>query len=206
MKEFETMTLNPDSQQQRLSKDEVLGNVSDDELFDDNITSAIAYGAPLMPLPASLKARLMERLGVSSPPADLTLDPTVDLTLDTSLKELLDWPLADLITAASTIKKWRPLASPKDATYGPWKIHKPTRQMAYFVRASRAGALPMHHHAIGEVVLVLEGDFIVEGRRYQAGDRLFSAANTTHQPTTTGCLVLILSSLDDRPVESSSAV
>ena len=200
------MTLNPDSQYDGITKDEVLGNALDDGLFDQNITAAIAYGMPLIPLPANLKARLMGSLGLPSLPAELTLDPTVDLIVDTSLKELLDWSLADLITAASTIKKWRPLASPEDATYGPWKIHKPTRQMAYFVRAPQAGALPMHHHAIGEVVLVLEGDFIVKGRRYQAGDRLLSAANTTHQPTTTGCLVLILSSLDDRPVESSSAV
>ena len=200
------MTLNPDSQHDRLSKDKVLGNALDDEPFDENITAAIAYGTPLIPLPADLKVRLMARLGLPLLPEELTLDPVIDLTLDVSLKELLDWSLADLMTAASTIKKWRPLASPEDATYSPWKIHKPTRQIAYFVRAPQAGALPMHHHAIGEVVLVLEGDFIVEGRRYQAGDRLCSAANTTHQPTTTGCLVLILSSLDDRPVEPSSAV
>ena len=200
------MTLNPDSQHERLSKDEVLGNVLDDGFFDENITAAIAYSAPLIHLPEDLKARLMGRLGLPSLSAELTPDQTIDLVVDTSLKELLDWSLADLITAASTIKKWRPLNSPEDATYSPWKIHKPTRQTAYFVRAPRAGALPMHHHAIGEIVLVLEGDFIVEGRRYQAGDRLCSAANTTHQPTTTGCLVLIISSLDDRPVESSSAV
>ena len=204
------MDLNPDIQRDGITKDEVLGNALDDESFDgfldENITAAIAYGMPLIPLPANLKARLMGRLGLSSLPTELTLDSISDLTVDASLKELLDWSLADLITAASTIKKWRPLDSPEDATYGPWKIHKSTRQTAYFVRAPRAGALPAHHHAIGEVVLVLEGDFIVEGRRYQAGDRLLSAANTTHQPTTTGCLVLILSSLDDRPVESLSAV
>lgn len=195
------MTLNHDSHCDRLSKDEVLGSSLDDGSFDENITAAIAYSAPLMPLPASLKLRLMEHLGLPSLPADLTVDSTIDLTVDTPLKELLDWSLADLITAASTIKKWIPLASPKDATYSPWKIHKTTRQMAYFVRAPRAGALPTHHHATGEVVLVLEGDFIVEGIRYQAGDRLWSAADTIHQPTTTGCLVLILSSLDDRPAE-----
>ena len=200
------MNLNPDLQRDGIAKDEVLGNALDDESSDENITAAIAYSAPLIHLPGDLKARLMMRLGLPSLPAELTPDQTFNLIVDTSLKELLDWSLADLITAASTIKKWRPLASPEDATYTPWKIHKPTRQMAYFVRSPRAGALPMHHHAIGEIVLVLEGDFIVEGRRYQAGDRLFSAANTTHQPTTTGCLVLILSSLDDRPVESSSVM
>ena len=200
------MTLSHDSQHDKWSKDDALGNALDDEIFDENTKAAIAYSAPLMPLPASLKLRLMERLGLSPFPAnstaDLTADLTANLTVDTPLKALLDWSLADLITAASTIKKWTPLASPEDATYSPWKIDKTTRQMAYFVRAAKACALPQHHHATGEVVLVLEGDFTVEGIRYQAGDRLFSAANTIHQPTTTGCLVLILSSLDDSPVEA----
>ena len=202
------MTLNHDSQRnpsqcnpsQRnpLSKEDALGNALDEGSFDETITTAIAYGAPLMPLPARLKLRLMEHLGLPS----LPINSTVNLTVETPLKVLLDWSVADLITAASTIKKWTPLASPGDATYSPWKIDKTTRQMAYFVRASQACALPQHHHATGEVVLVLEGDFTVEGMRYQAGDRLFSAANTIHQPTTTGCLVLILSSLDDSPVET----
>ena len=188
------MTLSHDSQRDKWSKDEGLGSALDDGFFDENTTAAIAYSAPLMPLPARLKLRLMERLSLSPFP--------VDLAVDTPLKALLDWSLADLIAAASTIKKWTPLASSEDAIYSPWKIDKPTRQMAYFVRASQACALPTHHHATGEVVLVLEGDFTVEGMCYQAGDRLFSAANTIHQPTTTGCLVLILSSLDDSPVEA----
>ena len=192
------MTLNHDSQRDKLPKNDALGNDLEDESLDETMTEAIAYGAPLMPLPASLKLRLMERLGLPSLPADLTLDSMVD----TPLKALLDWSLTDLITAASTIKKWTPLASPEDATYSPWKIDKPTRQIAYFLRSPRAGALPTHHHVTGEVVLVLEGDFMVDGVRYQPGDRLFSAADTIHQPTTTGCLVLILSSLDDSPVES----
>ncbi len=202
MKEFDVMTLSHDSQHDKWSKDDVLGNALDDGSFDENMTAAIAYSAPLMPLPASLKLRLMERLGLPPFPVALIGDSTVDLAVDIPLKALLNWSLTDLITAASAIKKWTPLASPEDATYSPWKIDKPTRQMAYFVRAPRAGALPQHHHATGEVVLVLEGDFTVEGVRHQAGDRLWSAADTIHQPTTTGCLVLILSSLDDSPVEA----
>lgn len=194
------MTLSHDSQRDKLSKDDDLGNVLDDGSFDENIAAAIAYSAPLMPLPDRLKLRLMERLGLSSFPLD-SADATVELTVETPLNALLDWSVADLIAAASTIKKWTPLASPENATYSSWKIDKPTRQVAYFVRAPRAGALPPHHHATGEVVLVLEGDFTVEGVRHQAGDRLWSAADTIHRPTTTGCLVLILSSLDDSPVE-----
>lgn len=199
MNGLDIMKLNRESQSNPVAIDNLLSNASnnslddvlDDAFLDQEIASAIAYSTPLMPLPESLKLRLMKHLGLPS--------LTADLTVDTPLKALLDWPLDDLITAASTIKKWTSLASPEDATYTPWKIDKPNRQMAYFVRAPRGGALPTHHHATGEVVLVLEGDFTVEGSCYRAGDRLFSAAGTIHQPTTTGCLVLILSSLDDRP-------
>ena len=214
MNGLDIMKLNPESQLNPVlivnvpgnTPDNIVDNVLDDTLdnvfLDKEIAAAIAYSAPLMPLHDSLKLRLMERLGLPSLPIDLTVDLTVDLPVDSPLKALLDWSLADLIAAASKIKNWPSLASPEDATYGPWKIDKPTRQMAYFVRAPRAGALPTHHHATGEVVLVLEGDFTVEGVCYQAGDRLLSAADTIHQPTTTGCLVLILSSLDDSPVET----
>lgn len=201
MNGLDIMKLNRESQLNPVFIDNTLGNALDDVLdntfLDKGIAAAIAYSSPLMPLPDSLKLRLMEHLGLPL--------PLVDLTVDTPLNALLDWPLADLIAAASTIKKWTPLTSPEDATYTPWKIDKPNRQMAYFVRAPRAGALPTHHHATGEVVLVLEGDFTVEGSCYRAGDRLCSAADTIHQPTTTGCLVLILSSLDDRPTENVKA-
>ena len=201
MNGLDIMKLNRESQLNPVFIDNTLGNALDDVLdntfLDKGIAAAIAYSSPLMPLPDSLKLRLMEHLGLPL--------PLVDLTVDTPLNALLDWSLADLIAAASTIKKWTPLTSPEDATYTPWKIDKPNRQMAYFVRAPRAGALPTHHHATGEVVLVLEGDFTVEGSCYRAGDRLCSAANTIHQPTTTGCLVLILSSLDDRPTENVKA-
>ena len=202
MNGLDIMKLNRESQLNPVSIDNTLGNALDDALdntfLDKGIAAAIAYSSPLMPLPESLKLRLMEHLGLPLPLVDLP----VDLPVDTPLNALLDWSLADLIAAASTIKKWTPLTSPEDATYTPWKIDKPNRQMAYFVRAPRAGALPTHHHATGEVVLVLEGDFTVEGSCYRAGDRLCSAADTIHQPTTTGCLVLILSSLDDRPTEN----
>ena len=202
MNGLDIMKLNPESQLNPVSIDNTLGNALDDALddtfLDKGIAAAIAYSSPLMPLPDSLKLRLMEHLGLPLPLVDLT----VDLTVDTPLNALLDWSLVDLIAAASTIKKWTPLTSPEEATYAPWKIDKSNRQMAYFVRAPRAGALPTHHHATREVVLVLEGDFTVEGSCYRAGDRLCSAADTIHQPTTTGCLVLILSSLDDRPTEN----
>ncbi len=154
----------------------------------------LAYGVPLMPLPGSLKSRLMERLGLPV--------PSVGLTVETPLSELLDWSLENLIAAAANLKNWRPFPAPQDSTRAVWKTDEVNRQVAFFLRVPGSGTLPAHYHETGEAVLVLEGDFTTDGVRYQAGDRMVSAAGTTHQPTTTGCLVLCVSSMDDRPVES----
>jgi hypothetical protein len=153
----------------------------------------LAYGVPLIPLPGHLKSRLMERLGLPA--------PSVALTVDTPLSELLDWSLENLIASAANLDNWKPFPAPESSTWAIWKTDAANRQVAFFLRAP-AGTLPTHYHATGEVVVVLEGDFMADGVRYQAGDRMMSVAGTTHQPTTTGCLVLCVSSMDDRPVAS----
>lgn len=155
----------------------------------------LAYGVPLMPLPASLKSRLMARL---------ELPELVDeFPIETSLKQYLDYPIAELIAIAQAQKKWTPLPSPEDAMRSTLKTDAANRQVAFFIRAPKAGALPRHHHATGEVVLVLEGDFESNGVVYQVGDRLVSPGNSQHKPTTQGCLVLCISSIDDERLEDS---
>jgi ChrR Cupin-like domain len=181
------------------------------EGLDDAIVSAIAYGAPLMPLPERLKSRLMERLRLPALTVDGTVDETVDETVESNaessskmpLEKLLEWSLEDLIAVAETIENWVPMPSPDKALRATWKTDPVNRQVAFFVRAPLPGALPTHYHATGETILVLQGDFISEGVRYQVGDRMYSAAGTTHQPTTTGCLVLGVSSMDDRRVPAT---
>ena len=82
------------------------------------------------------------------------------------------------------------------ATY---QIDKTSQSIAFFVRTTTAEDFPNHYHAAGEHVLVLEGNFVVGDQVYKRGDRIFSPANTSHQPSTTqGCLVFCVSSLDDK--------
>jgi hypothetical protein len=144
-----------------------------------------AYSVPLVPLPAILKSRLMARLGLP------------DFNTSPEFQRLLSEPIESLITIANTIKTWQPFSAPPGSTYAPWKVDANNRQVAFFLRAPTAGALPLHRHATGEAILVLEGDFVSNGVTYQAGERSISAARTIHQPTTQGCLVLSISSLDD---------
>lgn len=156
--------------------------VSASEIFEFGIA---AYSVPLVPLSASLKSRLMARLEL------------LDFNTSPEFQRLLLEPIESLITIANTIKTWKPFSAPVGSTYAKWKVDANSRQVAFFLRVPTAGALPLHRHATGEAILVLEGDFVSNGVTYQAGDRVISAAETVHQPTTQGCLVLSISSLDD---------
>ena len=156
--------------------------VSPSEILEFEIA---AYSVPLVPLPAGLKSRLMARLKLP------------EFNTSPEFQRLLSKPIELLIRIANTIKIWQPLYTPEGSTYAKWKVDVNNRQVAFFLRVPTAGALPSHRHATGETVLVLEGDFISNGITYKPGDRSISGAKTTHQPTTHGCLVLCISSLDD---------
>ena len=153
--------------------------------FNSEDIMVMSYSVPLVPLPASLKSRLMARLQLP------------ELKTSPEFQQLLLLPIESLITIVNTIETWQPFPSPLGSTYAQWKVDASNRQVAFFLRVPTAGTLPSHRHASGEVVLVLEGDFVSNGITYQAGDRSISAAQTIHQPTTQGCLVLCISSLDD---------
>ena len=159
--------------------------VSASEILEFEIA---AYSVPLVPLPASLKSRLMARLQLP------------EFNISPEFQRLLLKPIKSLIRIANTIKIWQPLSTPEGSTYAKWKVDVNNRQVAFFLRVPTAGALQSHRHATGETVLVLEGDFICNGITYKPGDRSVSEAKTIHQPTTHGCLVLCISSLDDEEI------
>ncbi|MCY7407333.1 MAG: cupin domain-containing protein [Alkalinema sp. CAN_BIN05] len=146
----------------------------------------MSYSVPLVPLPANLKSRLIARLELP------------EFNTSPEFQRLLLEPIESLIAIANTIKIWQPFSAPEGSTYAKWKVDVTNRQVAFFLRVPTAGKLPSHRHATGEAVLVLEGSFVSDGVTYQAGDRSISGAKTIHQPTTDGCLILCVSSLDDQ--------
>jgi hypothetical protein len=160
----------------------------------------LAYAAPLQPM-ADLKQRLFARVGSTRLIEPLT-EPLTDRPSIQSpeLAPLLDWSLADLAAAAAELD-WQPLPGMTSGETAIWRIDRATNQVASFVRAAGRDRFPAHCHASGELLLVIQGDFCDGDRTYSQGDRLYSAAQSLHQPKTeSGCLVLSISSLDDRLV------
>ncbi len=171
--------------------DSSLSNSSDD--FSAEEITAMSYAVPIVPLPTGLKSRLMAQLNLPELPPDFIISP--------ELQRLFLEPVQALIDIANSIETWQPFPAPSGATYQPWKIDAANRQVAFFLKVPNAGILPTHRHATGEAVLVLEGDFTADGVTYRSGDRSICRAGTSHQPTTQGCLVLCISSLDDEALD-----
>lgn len=149
----------------------------------------LAYGVPLVPLPANLKGKLFDRIE--------RIDTTPSQLLD-----LLKWQIADLQQVAKDLDNWTPFPLPLGSQRAIWHIDEINAQIAFFLRVPIPGALPNHWHATDESILVLEGNFIDDGTVYEVGDISAMAANTSHQPTTSlGCLILGISSMNDRILE-----
>lgn len=152
--------------------------------------NSLAYAAPLQPM-ADLKQRLFARTG-STQRADRPEVRSLELA------PLLDWSLAELAAAAAQLD-WQSLPGMETGETAIWRIDRASNEVASFVRARGRDRFPAHCHAQGEVLLVVDGDFSDGDRTYQPSDVLYSTAQSLHQPTTeSGCLVLSISSLDDR--------
>jgi predicted ChrR family anti-sigma factor len=72
------------------------------------------------------------------------------------------------------------------------------------VRMTAGASYPSHRHAAAEECLVLEGDLIVGEDVLRVGDFQRSEAGSVHPPQSTraGCLLYILSSLEDELLEA----
>ena len=146
----------------------------------------LAYDVPLVPMATTLKDRLFQRISAE------------DGEQPSAWLPFLTQSIADLKQRAAHLN-WEPLpvmAGVSQATLG---VDEDRREIAFFIRAECPGQFPRHHHATGEDLLLLEGDLVIEGQRYYPGDRIYSPANTAHQPETLqGCLLFCVSSLDDQ--------
>jgi putative transcriptional regulator len=160
------------------------------ELMDlQEAVAALVYAAPSVPLSADLKDRLFQQIARS------------DVLQKSDLYHLFSLSLQRLIQQAEGLD-WQPMpGSDTAATMATLEIDRAHDQIAFYVQAGSAGKFPAHWHAAGEEVLVLQGDFVVDGQIYGPGERIYSRADTTHQPETLqGCLLLCLSSLHDETI------
>ncbi len=151
-----------------------------------SVAAALAYTSPDIPPSPDLKARLFQRI---QPP---------DSAVGESLLNLLNLSIAQLRQAAEGVE-WSPIADGCVAETALWKTDPQRREFACFVRTQETCDIPLHAHATGEMLLVLEGAFTSEGRRYETGERVFFPPDSAHRPTThKGCLVLCITSMDDQ--------
>ncbi|MEA5463833.1 cupin domain-containing protein [Leptothoe sp. PORK10 BA2] len=151
----------------------------------EEITAQLIYGLPPITMAVDLKDRLFQRI------ADLSLGASSDLL------RLLDLPMAELRQKAAELD-WSLLPGESGVTVATWQTDEVSREAAFFARKVGKGLFPNHYHASGETVLVLEGDFIVDGQVYHSGERVSAPGKTSHQPESLGgCLLLCVSSMDD---------
>lgn len=147
--------------------------------------AALAYDAPIAPLPARLKQHLFAELDQSVPSVPLgPLAEDLLLTTPMSVKQL-------------TQLRWKSYQVP-GVEVARLHIDKQKRQVAYLMRAEAGVCLPVHRHAEVEEILILEGDLWVDQQVYAQGDYLCSLAGSAHSPHTVGgCLAFVRTSLDD---------
>ncbi len=72
------------------------------------------------------------------------------------------------------------------------------REATALVRAEPGVQYPLHCHTTDEEIYLLEGDLVVDGATYKAGDYLRSKSTSNHAPSTTGgCMFLVRTSIDN---------
>ena len=151
----------------------------------EETAAALAYSAPPVPMAVDLKNRLFQRISEQA------------IGARSDLLKLLDLPIAEL-KQKSTELSWSLLPGKSGVKAATWQTDDVYREAAFFARKVGKGLFPNHYHASGETVLVLEGDFIVNGQVYHAGERVTAPGKTSHQPESlSGCLLLCVSSMDD---------
>ena len=148
------------------------------------IATAISYSAESAPISENIKDKLFSKITENS------------LEAESEITKILSLSIGELKQQAANLE-WQEMPN-CDAMIATLQVDEKKRQIAFFVRSDTKTQFPMHCHAEGEEVLVLEGDFVVDGEVYQIGDRVYSSGGTHHQPETiNGCLLLCISSMDD---------
>jgi anti-sigma factor ChrR (cupin superfamily) len=148
----------------------------------------IPYGAEPMPMAADLKDRLFDKLGLE--PIEAVVDP---------LPEIPPVPPQDPPPFAlrSQDLKWQP-----HRIEGVQVVHllldSARRQRSLLVKAAAGVVYPFHRHQGIEEIYMLEGELVLDGEVYFAGDYIRSYPNSIHAPSTsTGCMFLIHACIDD---------
>jgi len=184
----------------------------------EEAVAAIPYSTPAVPMAANLKDRLFQRIEADSLQADdreINSSPSKDGAeqekpaqppLSPSLPQQIR-QITRLLTRQLSPKNrivvrqqdlvWEPHKVP-GVTVAPLHVDLVKQEVVALLRAEAGVHYPLHRHAIAEEIYMLEGDLIIDGESYGAGDYIRSKPGSTHHPSTVGgCMFLVRTSLSD---------
>jgi ChrR Cupin-like domain len=144
----------------------------------------IPYSVPMVPMAANLKDRLFDTLGLA--PVETTIEPPMEPE-----------PEPETIAIRSGNLDWQPHRI--EGVHCALLFLDPVSRMRSMVVKAAAGVVyPLHQHRGIEEIYMLEGELVINGQIYLAGDYIRSYPNSLHAPSTsTGCMFLIRACIDD---------
>ncbi len=149
--------------------------------------TAIPYSATVAPMAPDLKDRLFARLQLAQPPQP-----------ENTEKSLTAIRFQDL--------EWQPYSVP-GVEIANLYIDNIKREVTGVLRAQGGVHYPLHRHATGEEIFMLEGDLVVDGKVYGAFDYIRSEPNSSHAPHTIGgCMFFFRTSMDDEYINQNSSI
>jgi anti-sigma factor ChrR (cupin superfamily) len=158
------------------------------------VVSAMGGASPADP-PAALRGRLMERVAPSSPDEDVQVWKKWTRAPGREVEP-------GLYTVFGKEGGWEP-TEVHGVSVRPLHVDGGRRTVTMLVRMAPGVSYPSHRHARAEECYVLEGDLRVSERTVlHAGDYQRAEASSHHQVQSTekGCLLFIVSSMDDELV------
>jgi hypothetical protein len=142
---------------------------------------AIPYGDTLLPISPNLKDRLFERIAIDAEQAS-------NLRAD----------MLPFQAIRFSEMEWQPHPVP-GVTIAVLHTDPVTRSLSALVRCQPGVHYPVHRHAGIEEILMLEGNFVCDGKTYGVGDYLLSGSGSAHDPNSPdGCLFFVRTSMDDQ--------
>lgn len=161
-------------------------------------TTAIPYGVTFVPMADNLKDRLFASLDLDLDSPSSLESPTV---ITDDAENNITSSIADFLPSLFAIRQedmeWQPHPTP-GVEVVILRTNEAQREIVGLLRAAPGVRYPLHRHAFGEDIFMLEGDLIVGDEVYGAFDYIRSEPGSIHAPHTIGgCMFFFRTSIDD---------
>jgi anti-sigma factor ChrR (cupin superfamily) len=154
----------------------------------ETAVAALSYSVPVVPMAENLKERLF---------ASLALESAVIQPQPEPFPEVPENTLLSVLAIRKEDVQWQAHRTPGVEIA---ILHKNEikREIVGLLRAAAGVFYPLHQHATGEDIYMLEGDLVIGDEVYGAFDYIRSQAGSTHATyTNQGCMFFFRTSMDD---------